>query len=381
MFSEQERQRRLDGARRLIRENDLAAIYLLGNSTVGTNAFGCFRYFVDSRVIFFLMSVVILPEGEPVAVVNNTMGKLNLVGRSFIREAVINLDQLGGVISILKSHGITSGKLGVLLEVMPTSWMLRLKKELPDLELVDVSELIFTLRAEKSPEEAEVQRIGGQAAEAGYQALCRELRPGMYENEAVAIIDRAMQRMGSEESFMLITSGKFSVKDNQMPTLHNTASINRKIENGDCVSLEITPRYNGYWTQMARTVCVGTPNPEAEEFRGVIVGAIAAATAMMRPGVSVGDMVRAMREYVEQQGYIFAMPCGHIAAVDLNEERTFEGNPRLLSEGMLVILHPTVLKEGMNSGIYWGESYLVTANGCEPVMPNGQELCITAVGD
>jgi len=378
MFSEQERQRRLDGARKLIRDNDLKAIYLLGNSTVGTNAFGCFRYFVDSRIIFFLMSVVILPEGEPVAVVNNTMGKLNLVGRSFIREAEINLDQLGGVISILKSHGITSGKLGVLLEVMPASWMLRLKKELPGLELVDVSEQIFALRAEKSPEEAEAQRIGGKVAEAGYEALCRELRPGMYENEAVAIIDRAMQRLGSEESFNLITSGRFSAKDNAMPTLHNTASINRRIEKGDCVALEITPRYNGYWTQMARTVCVGEPNPEAEEFHAIIVGAIAAATAMMRPGVPVGEMVRVMREYVESRGYTFAMPCGHIAAVDLNEERTFEGNPRLLNEGMMVILHPTVLKEGMTSGIYWGESYLVTADGCEPVMPGSQTLCVTA---
>lgn len=378
MFSEQERQRRFENARQMIRNEGLAAVYLLGNGTVGPNAFGNYRYLADNRVFFFLMSVVILPEGEPIAVVNNPMGKSNLVGRSFLREAVINGDQLGGVIEILRSRGITSGRLGVPMEVLPASWMMRLEKELPGLELVDVSEPLFAIRGEKSPEEAEAQRFGGAVADAGYQALCREIRPGMYENEAVAIAERAMQRLGAEEFFTLISSGRFSAENNAMTTLHNTASINRRIEKGDSVGLEITPRFNGYWTQIVRTVSVGEPNADLDAFRAVTVGAIEAAAAILRPGVTVGEAVRAMRAHVEAEGYVWGMPCGHIAAVDLNEERLTEDNPRPLAPGMLVILHPTVLKPGLTSGIYWGESYLVTDHGCEPVMTSSSQLCVTA---
>ena len=378
MFSEQERTRRLQALQELMEREELSAVYLLGNGTVGTNAFGCFRYFVDNRVFFFLMSVVVPRGEEPVAVVNNTMGKLNLVGRSFIREAEINVDQLGGVIDILKRRGITYGRLGVLKEVMPTSWMLRIKEELPRLELVDMADKIFALRAHKSKEEADTQRIGGQLADAGYQAICREIRPGMYENEVIAAAERAMQRLGCEETFMLITSGRFSKKNNAMPTLHNTASINRRIEKGDSVALEITPRYNGYWTQIVRTISVGEENADLDEFRRVVVESIRAAVAKIRPGVTVSEMVKAARLVIEAEGYEMRLPCGHIAGVDLNEERVAEDNPRQLEEGMLVILHPTVVKPGMTNGIYWGESYLVTENGCEPVMQSGSELCVTA---
>ncbi len=378
MFSEQERQRRFEKARQMIRDEGLSAVYLLGNGTVGPNAFGNYRYLADNRVFFFLMSVVILPEGEPIAVVNNPMGKSNLVGRSFLREVAVNGDQLGGVIEILQSRGITSGRLGVLMEVLPTSWLLRLRKELPDMELVDVSEPLFAIRTEKSQEEAETQRRGGAVADAGYQALCHEIRPGMYENEVVAIAERAMQRMGAEEFFILISSGRFSAENNAMTTLHNTASINRRIEKGDSVGLEITPRYNGYWTQIVRTVSVGEPNADLDAFRAVVVGAIAAGTSVMRPGLTVGELVRTMRAYVEAEGYQWSMPCGHIAGVDLNEERLTEDNPRPLAPGMLVILHPTVLRPGLTYGIYWGESYLVTENGCEPVMTSSSQLCVTA---
>ena len=200
----------------------------------------------------------------------------------------------------------------------------------------------------------------------------------MYENEVIAVAERAMQRMGAEEFFMLISSGRFGVENNAMTTLHNTASINRRIEKGDSVGLEITPRFNGYWTQIVRTLSVGEPNDELDEFRAVVVGSIAAGAERIKPGVTVGEVVRAMRAYVEDAGYIWSMPCGHIAGVDLNEERLTEDNPRPLAPGMLVILHPTVLKPGMTYGIYWGESYLVAENGCECVMNSSSQLCVTA---
>ncbi len=376
MFSENERIRRLGAASRLIESEGLQAIYLVGNSNVGPNAFGCYRYFADNRVFFYISSVVILPGGEPVAVVNNAMGRNGLVGSSFIRDAVVNQDQLGGVIDILKSRGLIKGKLGVLMEVLPTSWMLRIKAELPELELIDISEEIFAIRGNKSAEEVETQRVCARIADAGYKALCDTVRPGMYENELVAEMDKAMQKLGAEESFMLITSGRFSAKDNQLPTLHNTAAFNRRIEKGDSVAAEITPRYNGYWTQIVRTISVGEPDSDLDEFRRVIVGAIEAARTILKTGVPVGSIVKKMREYIEHEGYRLAMPCGHIAGVDLNEERLTEDNDRLLTPGMLVIIHPTVLKGTMDSGIFWGESYIVTDKGYEAVMSSSSELFI-----
>ena len=256
-------------------------------------------------------------------------------------------------------------------------WAHRLMDAMPGLELVDVSEQIFALRLNKSEEEIEAQRVCGKIADAGYKAFCEAAKPGVTEHELVAAAEYAMQKMGMDQSFMIITSGRFSAEDNQMSTLHNTSSIDNVIKAGDSVAMEITPRYMGYWTQIVRTISVGEPNADLDEFRRVTVGAIEAAKSELRVGNRIGNVVTKMREYIEGEGYRLSMPCGHIAAVDLNEERMAEDNDRLILPGMLLIIHPTVLNDKLESGIFWGESYLVTEDGYECVMESSSDLYIT----
>ena len=377
MFSDVERKRRLDAAVQLMKEENLEAIFLIGNGTVGTNAFGCFRYFTDNRVFFNLSSAVITSDGKIMGVVSSAVGKANLVRASFIKEAVVNGNQIDGVVQILKNNGISGGRLGIFSEVLPAPWAHRLLNAMPGLELVDISEQVFRLRLHKSEEEIEAQRVCGRIADAGYKAFCDAAKPGVTEHELVAEAEHAMQKLGMEQSFMIITSGQFSADDNRLPTLHNTSSINRTIQPGDTVAMEITPKYRGYWTQIVRTISVGAPNADVDEFRSITVGAIEAAKSILRAGIPIGDVVKEMREYVESKGYRLGMPCGHIAAVDLNEERMTEDNDRIILPGMLLIIHPTVLKGDMQSGIFWGESYLALEDGYEPVMESSSELYVS----
>ena len=374
MFSITERDRRYGAACDAMKSAGLQAVYITGNSTVGTNAFGCYRYFANSRVIFFMASMVLFENGQSVAVVNNPMGKINLVNNSFIEDAIVNQDQLGGVIEILKSRGIDSGRVGILTEVIPASWFIRLRKELPNVEFVEAADILYPVRSEKSAEEAEVQRMCAKIADAGYKAVCETIKPGMYESEVVAEMEKAMQKMGADENFSLVTSGKFSVGKNDLMPLHNYSAVNRKIEVGDVVAMEITPRYRGYWTQLVRTICVGEHNADAEKFRQVVVGAVDEAKKVLRANITIGEVVKKMREYTEAAGCTFAMPCGHIASVDLNEDRLMDDYSRRLTPGMLVIIHPTILLDGMQTGIFWGESYIITEDGFESPMESGNEL-------
>jgi len=377
MFSEFERDRRLKAAAELIKDEGLEAIYLIGNGTVGTNAFGCFRYFTDNRVFFNLTSAVITADGALIGIAGTTLGKINLMRGSFVRDAVVNGDQIGGVVQILKDHGIEKGKLGILSEVLPAPWAHRLMQAMPGLELVDVSDAIFRLRLDKTAEEVEKQRVCGAIADAGYRAFCEAARPGAKEHELVAAAEYAMQKLGMEQSFMIISSGRFSAEENRMPTLHNTSSIDHTLQAGDSVAMEITPRYQGYWTQIVRTISIGEPNADLDEFRRVTVGAIAAAKTVLRAGIPISTVVKKIRAYIEGEGYRMGMPCGHIAGLDLNEERMTEDNDRLILPGMMLIIHPTVLNDRLESGIYWGESYIATEEGFEPTMHAPDTLFIS----
>lgn len=377
MFSEQERERRLNAAAQLIKDENLAAIYLIGNGTVGTNAFGCFRYFTDNRVFFQLTSAVITPDGSLIAIAGSELGKVNLMRGSFVKDAVVNGDQIAGVVQILKDRGIEKGRLGILTEVLPAPWAHRLMDAMPGLELVDISEAIFKLRLNKVEEEVEVQKVCGAIADAGYKAFCEAARPGAKEHELVAAAEYAMQKMGMEQSFMIITSGRFSATDNQMSTLHNTSSIDRTLQAGDSVAMEITPKYQGYWTQIVRTISIQEPNTDLDEFRRVTVGAINAAKTILRAGIPISAVVKKIGEYIEGEGYRMKMPCGHIAGLDLNEERMTEDNDRLILPGMMLIIHPTVVNDKLESGIFWGESYIATEEGYEAVMQSPDELYIS----
>ncbi|MBQ1890860.1 MAG: aminopeptidase P family protein [Firmicutes bacterium] len=377
MFSKQEKHRRLGAAADLIRKEGLNGIYLLGNGTVGTNAFGNFRYFTDNRVFFFLQSALITPDEKLIAVVGSQMAMLNLRGRSFVDDFVVNGDQVGGIIKYLKDNGLEKGRLGVIKELLPSPWYIRLMNELPETELVDVSPELFAIRTDKSEEESDALRMCGRIADAGYEAFKKAAVPGAYEHEVVAETIKAMQAMGADSYFMLIASGRFSREESKLTTLHNTAGIDRRLEKGDSVSMEITPYFNGNWTQFVRTISVGEYNPDVDEFRAVIIKGIDAAAKVMKAGVPICEAIKAMRAAVEAEGYRLEMPVGHICGADLNEERTTEDNERPLRKGMSVILHPTVLNDKLKSGIYWGESYLITEDGCECLMEGSRELFCT----
>ena len=368
MYSKEEKQRRLSAAAELIRAEGLQAIFLQGNGTVGTNAFGNYRYFVDNRTNFFIACAVITKDAQLLGVVSSVMARNHLVKDSFVDNAIISPDRLGGVIKYLKENGLDKGRLGVLMEILPASWLLRMRKELPGLQLVDVSDRLFEIRTHRSEEESETLRACGRIAVEGGKAFEKAAIAGAMEHEVVAEAIAAMQHYGCDNFFMLIASGRFSAEDSKMTTLHNAAGIDRQLQDGDTVSMEITPYFNGNWTQLVRTVSVGAPNPDAEEFIRVTKLGINAAVELIKPGVPIAELVKAMRAAVEAEGYRLAMPCGHICGADLNEERLTEDNDRALLPGMCVIIHPTVLNDTLKSGIYWGESYLVTETGCECLM-------------
>ena len=376
MFSKEERQRRLDAASALMSENGLNAIMLIGNGATAIRAYGCFRYFVDNRIYYHMQGAILLPSGEAAIAAASPTHILPLHLRGFDDVTLCGEDIIGGIIRVMKAKGVTSGKIGASLEMVPYGYYQRLKAELPEIELVDVTEKIFTLRASRSPEETALYPICAKVADIGYKAVCEAAKPGMAEHEISAVLDHAMKLNGAEETFTLMSSGRFSLEDNKLPMLHYSAAPSRILQQGDSISLEITPRCQGYWAQLVRTISIGEPSEGLKTMHRVVTGAIEGAAKLLTPGRKMADVIAFVDDYVTKAGFIPSLPLGHICAVDLNEERVDRSSPVVLSEGMAVILHPTVLAEGLTSGIYWGETYLVTKDGGKCLAESSKELLI-----
>jgi len=376
MFSETERVRRLKAAEKMMKEEGLSGLLMVGNGAVGTNSYGCFRYLTDNRVYYYLQTTVFAPGKMPVGIATSYISQLEFVNSSFIKDCRIYADSVVGITEIFEEMGIKSGKIGTCLELLPTSWMLRLMERFPLIEWVDASEAIFRIRNLHSHEEIETIKKCARLADEGYKAVKRTIRPGMSEQQVVAELEYAIQKNGGEYNFSLISSGRFSFDDNRLPCIHAATMFDKIIEPGDSVAMEITPRYNGYWTQLVRTLSIGEPSEDFKTLHKVVVETINDASSELRPGNPIGNIAKRIRQFTEDSGYVFSLPCGHICAVDLNEERIDEANMRPLLPGMAVILHPSVITPKLQTGIFWGETFLITESGCEKLMNSSNEIVV-----
>lgn len=351
----------------------LDAIALVGNSAVGPIAYGCLRYFTDHRTYYHLQAVVARP-GKPMAICIGSILHLEGVQNKGFEDIRISPDILGSVLKILSEQKVS--RVGVPYDALPYDWELAMKKEFPGIELVDVTDAVFALRNVHSPHEVECIKTCAKIADAGYAAVLETARPGVRMSDVHAALDYAMKRAGAEETFTLMSNGVFSYDNNQMPCIQSFSwPDDRVIREGENIGMEISPKYNGYWSQIVRTVCVGEMNPELQKAHALQLEAIDYTIKLLKPGVKLGDVLKAMWEFTIDRGYIPKLPFGHIMGLDLDEGgRGSLDSPLVIPENAAVVLHPTMVLGDMDYGIFWGDPFLVTKEGGIRLTESSTEL-------
>lgn len=378
MFTQAERDRRLRRADKILKEQGLAFAVLIGNGSVGPGAYGNYRYFVENRVYYHMQALILIQGQEPIVCCGSVTHLDALNSRGFHRVRMCGDRIIENVISALLEQGLCKGRAGFCPDMMPAGWFDALLSAFPEVSFVDLTQALLDLRFDRSQEEIAVLRACAGIADEGYRALLGTVRPGRLEQELNADLDYTLKKNGAEETFTLLTSG--DPQGGEMDTLHFAGASRRAVANGECVALEITPRYEGYWTQLVRTICVGTAGERVRRLHGVCTCVIEQAAGMLRPGVRAGDVAWYIFQQTRAAGCSPALPCGHICGVDLNEMRLEPDCDLVLRSGMTVILHPTITGTDGRPVFYWGETYLVTQAGGECLSAAGRDLQIVPVG-
>lgn len=371
MRSTTEKETRHKAIREILDDQNLKALLLIGDVNNGYAYCGDFRYYTDNRTITYREVVVVFRDSEAVLFTTTTRKLDEIVARSFVSDCRFSEDIIADVIKLLKERGISSGRIGVNFEMLSVAWHTYLKDGLPRIEWVETHEQIMQIRFKRSQEEADIFRKGAALGDGSFEAGLKAIRPGASEYEIVAEIEHSSRTGGAEEHFTLIGSGKFGFGNGNIIFYYPT---HRRIEIGDTLLMEITPRYEGYWTQLVRAVNVGQPNTDLEKIQRVCREAINKGLEQFKPGKKVRDIVLAMESYVAGCGYLLKSPFGHICGVDLIEGRVSPQNEMLLTPGTAVIIHPTVFTPDGKHWSFCGETYLVTQDGYERLHRTGDEL-------
>lgn len=229
------------------------------------------------------------------------------------------------------------------------------------------------IRSVKSDGEVEKILAAQKIAEKAFDEILDFIRVGVTEKEIALKLDFLMLSGGADAvSFETIAvSGKNSSMPHGVP-------CNKKIENGDFITMDFGAVVDGYHSDMTRTVAVGNVSDEQKEIYGIVLAAQEAALASLKAGVDCAAADAAARDIIAANGYgaFFGHGTGHGVGVEIHEGPSLSPRSKsVLQAGNVVTVEPGIYLPD-KFGVRIEDMALITATGHKNLTASPKSLII-----
>lgn len=257
------------------------------------------------------------------------------------------------------AHG--NGRVGLEFNFLPAAFLEIIKEALPNAELVAVDSDFGFLRAVKTPEEIERIRAALALCDLAQAETIRRMRPDISEVELWTQVKGALE-VAAGSRLPVLADFVAGVRTAEIGGLPGSYIL----QNGDAMIADIVPRLNGYWGDNCGTHFVGEPSPELRKAYHIVLDALCAAIAVVRPGLRACDLDAKLRKAITDAGYpVYPHHSGHGLGVTYHEEpRIVPYNQQALQPGMVIALEPGIYLPGIG-GVRLEDVLVVTRDGCE----------------
>jgi Xaa-Pro aminopeptidase len=238
-------------------------------------------------------------------------------------------------------------------------------------------------RVIKTQDEITLLNTACMMVDAAYDELYRAMKPGVRENECVALVSKVLYDMGSEhvEGVNAISGERCSP--------HPHVFSDRVLRPGDPAYFDILHSYMGYRTCYYRTFAIGSASHAMLDAYKRCRYYLDVAIDTIKPGATTADVAKLWPKAQEfgfpDEESCFALQYGHGVGLSIWEKPIFS---RLVS-----LDHPEVIEEGMVFALetFWPasdgwsaarieEQLVVTKDGCEVITRfPAEELLIAGV--
>ena len=266
------------------------------------------------------------------------------------------------VASILREEGVAGMPLGVDLVELPMLFAL----QAAGITVADGQQTMLDAREIKSQDEIVLLSTSAALVDGVYQMISEVLKPGIRENEVVALATKMLYDLGSDdvEGINAISGERCSP--------HPHVFSDRLIRPGDQAYFDIIQAYMGYRTCYYRTFAVGRATQNQRDAYTRAREWMDAAIAAVKPGVST-DTIATLWPRAQDFGFASEMECfglqfGHGLGLSLHERPVIS---RLNS-----LSHPMEIKEGM---VFALETYCPAVDGKSAARIE-EEVVVTATG-
>ena len=309
---------------------------------------GC-RYFTDSRYIESAQNGI---QGFEVLEVNrdNSYNKL-------LNDAIVDF-------------GVS--KLGFEEDYLTVSEFSNYEKNLKA-ELLPFNARINGFRGVKEAWELDRMRKAQEITDKAFSEVLGRIKVGMSELELQAELIYCLYKNGGQGLAFdpIVVSGP----NTSLP--HGVAG-ERKIREGDFVTMDFGALYQGYCADMTRTVAVGYATEEMKKVYDTVLQAQLAGIAATKAGVPGRDIDGAARKVITDAGYgpYFGHGYGHSLGMEVHEAPSpNSGNPNAMPLGAVASAEPGIYLPG-KFGVRIEDVTVYLEDGCEDITKSPQNLII-----
>jgi len=205
-------------------------------------------------------------------------------------------------------------------------------------EVVPTTGWIEEMRQVKDASEVERIRRAAEIADAAMAYVLERIKPGRSEIEIALDLEFHMRTHGAEAvSFdPIVAAGPRSAIVHARPT-------DRPVADGDLVLLDMGCIYQGYCSDMTRTVAIGHADDRQREVYAAVLAGQAAALEQIQVGIETGESDKAARESLIKAGFgdAFTHGLGHGVGLEIHEAPTLRsGVEGKLEPGNVVTAEP-----------------------------------------
>ena len=243
-------------------------------------------------------------------------------------------------------------------------------KEL-EVKLVPLEGQLEKPRQVKSGKELMLLRKAEAIGDLAFNHILKILKPGMTELEVAAELEYSMKKHGAEGlSFdTIVASGFHSAMPHAIPT-------DKKLEHGDFVTMDFGCIFQGYCSDMTRTVVMGKASEEQRKVYQTVLQAHLRAMDGLRPGMRCLEVDRIARDYIQEAGYggYFGHGLGHSVGLYIHESPALNTRDEtVLVPGMIETIEPGIYIPGFG-GVRIEDMGAVTEDGYESFAHSPKEL-------
>ena len=244
----------------------------------------------------------------------------------------------------------------------------RWKDSLP-CELVAAQGLLDGLRAAKDEEELARMRQAQRITDEAFREILNFIRPGLTEQEVAArLVYELLRRGGRRVSFdPIVAAGA----NGSMPHAVPGETV---IQPGMFVTMDFGCVYEGYCSDMTRTVAVGQPTDEMERVYHTVLEAQRAGIA----AVTGSEVDRAARQAIQQAGYgsFFSHSFGHSLGLEIHESPNASPSEQtVFPAGAVISAEPGIYLPG-HFGVRIEDVLVLREGGCEDITQAPKNLIV-----